>query len=111
METSMEAHRSTCMERNSSSRLEENMGTGAYQGRHSRRETLRKRRTRLGIHVTRSLEEESRLESPLEEDLENREETNLGAIQEVDMEGRMETDLEDGKETNLGALKETGVEG
>lgn len=48
------------------------------------------------------MEEESRVEGPLEESVEDSEETNLGSIQEARMEGRLGPNLETRKETNLG---------
>lgn len=48
------------------------------------------------------MEEESRMEGPLEESVEDSEETNLGSIQEARMEGRLGPNLETRKETNLG---------
>lgn len=65
----------------------------------------------MGIHQPRPLEEEGNLGNPLEEDLENRKETDLGAIEETSLERRMETDLENREETDLGALEEARMEG
>lgn len=48
------------------------------------------------------MEEESRVEGPLEESVEDSEETNLGSIQEARMEGRLGPSVETRKETNLG---------
>lgn len=92
------------MERNPSSRLEEDRRTETYQGRYSRRKALRKGRTRMGIHISRSMEEKGHLGNPLEEDLENGKEADLGPVEETSLEGRMETDLEDGEEADLGSF-------
>jgi len=48
------------------------------------------------------MEEESRMEGPLEESVEDSEETNLGSVQEAGMERGLGTDLETREETNLG---------
>lgn len=56
----------------------------------------------MGVRSARPVEEESRMEGPLEESMEDSEETNLGAVQEAGMEGGLGTNLETCEETDLG---------
>lgn len=79
LETGVERNSSTSLEGNTSARMEETLYSRMDKGRHSWRTLSWKRPARLGIHFTRSMEEEVDLETNLEEILEDREETDLGA--------------------------------
>lgn len=56
----------------------------------------------MGIRSARPVEEESRMEGPLEESMEDSEEANLGTVQEARMEGRLGAGVEAREETDLG---------
>jgi hypothetical protein len=55
------------------------------QKRNSRREILRKGSRRMGVYQPRPLEEETRLEECMEEDLGAKQENRLGPIEEIDL--------------------------